>query len=602
VHAGRVLAHDVESVRAPSRSAGWARPRFKPSAGSAGEAATPGRTETILLLAVLAVAFVLRIWGGGFGLPNIYHPDEGFEVYRAIRLGTGSFDLERIGKGGYYLLLFVEYVIYFLVLLVQGVVRSVHEFAYFFVADPSPFWRIGRATTACLGTATVFLIWLQGRRMGGSRAGLLGAWFLAFSFQHVTDSHFVTVDVPMAFFTFWAVFLVVEDASSRSRMKPWVFALVAAGAILNKLPAAVLFVPYFLAAFWKGGWRGESGVLSRSTLHPVFLTSAIYVVVNPGIVLHFGSLAADVLQTLFGGVSSQGEYAGVKQETSLWRFYTEAVLSSQGPALLALSLFGAWFGVVRQSRAAILHVSFLVPFFVLIAGASTPHLYYWRYIVPLLPGLCLLAGIALDDLVRRLAPSAGGAMALVTAILLVVEPGLADVRANRRHCRVDTRTLACEWIETNVPAGERVLLEGFSEDASQLLVPLEDLEDNVIAMIFELRKSDPGKARYWEMKLKTREGPFFDLLTVRHFEKWGSLEEYARRGVDVVIVAREKFVPGASDVSKLDPEVVRSRQAFYDELSRSPRASRVASFDASEDGLPGLDLEIWRLGRADPAR
>ena len=33
-----------------------------------------------LLIGVMFVGFVLRVWGISFGLPNLYHEDEGFEV------------------------------------------------------------------------------------------------------------------------------------------------------------------------------------------------------------------------------------------------------------------------------------------------------------------------------------------------------------------------------------------------------------------------------------------------------------------------------------------------------------------------------------------
>ena len=186
--------------------------------------------EAALLGIVLLVAFLVRLWGAYFGLPHVYHPDEGFEVYRALRLGMGGFDFERVAKGGYYFLLFAEYGVYFVLLFVTGANSSVQGFAEHFVADPGAFWRIGRTTTVFLGTFTVGLVWWQGRRMGSSRAGLLAALFLALSFRHVVDSHYVTVDVPMTLFAFWAIAMIVEDVSGRGRLRTWPFALVAASA------------------------------------------------------------------------------------------------------------------------------------------------------------------------------------------------------------------------------------------------------------------------------------------------------------------------------------------------------------------------------------
>ncbi len=62
--------------------------------------------STAVLIAILLAAFVLRVWGASFGLPFVYHPDEGFEVNRALQLGTGEFDFNffRMVKGGYFYL------------------------------------------------------------------------------------------------------------------------------------------------------------------------------------------------------------------------------------------------------------------------------------------------------------------------------------------------------------------------------------------------------------------------------------------------------------------------------------------------------------------
>ena len=95
------------------------------------------RGELTLLGVILFVALLMRLWGGSFGLPHIYHSDEGFEVYRALRLGTGEMDVDRIAKGGYYLLLFAEYLVYFVWMFITRAVTGLEDFASSFVRDPS---------------------------------------------------------------------------------------------------------------------------------------------------------------------------------------------------------------------------------------------------------------------------------------------------------------------------------------------------------------------------------------------------------------------------------------------------------------------------------
>jgi hypothetical protein len=433
--------------------------------------------------------------------------------------------------------------------------------------------------------------------MGSTRAGLIGAAFLAFSFQHVADSHYVTVDVPMTLFAFWAIILVVEDLSGRSRLRVWPFAPIAAYAILCKLPAFVIFVPFLLAAWLRGGLRGPEGLISRKTAALGGATIAIYCVANPGVVLEFGRFATSIFAVFTPASDGGAHYAGVEQKTNLWAFYGQALLHSQGPALLALAVIGAVIGVARRSQGVILHLAFIVPFFFLIAAASTAHLYYPRYIVPMLPGLCLIAGLALDDLVQRIqrAPRPAGILAAAIALLIVIEPGLAAATWSHRLTRTDTRTQAAQWVESNVEHRARVLLEGFPEEAAQLAVPLRNTKKNIRDMVEELRSRDPGKATYWEMRADLQDKPMYDLVTVRHFQEWGGLDEYVGDGVEYVVLRREFFVPGERSASKSDEDVVTSRYRFYVDLVAHQNAERVAFFTASEYGDPGYDIEIWRL-------
>lgn len=554
-------------------------------------------TQFAVLAVILSVALALRIAGAYFGLPHVYHPDEGFEVYRALRLGMGGFDFERVAKGGYYLLLFLEYGVLFVVQLATGAVSGVGDFARSFVENPSIFWKVGRVTTAILGTATVFLVWFQGQRFGGVRVGLLAAWFLATSFQHVVDSHTITVDVPMTLFTFASIVLVAEDASGRSRLRGWLFAAVAAYAIMNKLPAVVLFVPYFLGAFFRGGFRGKDGILSRATIVPAILTAVFYVAANPGFIVQFREMIQLVLHTVGGATEKSEEYGAVPLGENLWTFYGKTLVRSQGPAVIALAVWGAVLAVAKRRREAILHLSFMLPFFALISGTSSSHLYYGRYVLPILPGLCLLAAYALDDLFSRtrLPGRFAGALLATLAVLLVLEPAFASIRWDQRLRRIDTRTLASQWIETNVTPGARILLEGFPEETAQLAIPLADSKPHVTAMIERLRATDPGKAKFWEVKLGAWREPSYDLVTIRHFEDWITLGATRDRGVEWIVLRREYFAPGERHETKFGHSTLETRYAFHRELTEADDAKLVAEFDADTNGAPGYDMEIWRL-------
>jgi len=256
----------------------------------------------------------------------------------------------------------------------------------------------------------------------------------------------------------------------------------------------------------------------------------------------------------------------------------------------------------QRRKEILLHLSFAVLFFLLIAGSSSQHLYYPRYILPILPALCLAAGYALDQLLECLHLSRKGSvrLAVLLGLLFAAEPILASVRWDSRLVRPDTRTLAVEWIERNVPSGRRILLEGFPEETAQLSIPLQNVPENIQPMIDRLSSTDPGKAKFWELKLSAAQGAAYDLVTIRSFEDWCTLDQALHQGIQWVVLRREFFAPDAIP-TRYARSTWETRASFYQDLLRSPQAHKRATFDADLKGAPGYDLEIWEMVTAPAA-
>ncbi len=203
--------------------------------------------STAVLVAILLVAFGLRVWGASFGLPFVYHPDEGFEVNRALQLGTGEFDfnLFRMLKGGYFYLLFVEFGFLFVILKVLGFVSSTNDFAMWFIRDPSIFYLTGRVTTGVIGTIAVYLLYRIGARVHSARAGLIAAALLASNVFQVVHSHYITVDIPLTCLCLAGLLFIVRIDQSGSTTDYIGACLFAALATITKLPGVLLVIPLF---------------------------------------------------------------------------------------------------------------------------------------------------------------------------------------------------------------------------------------------------------------------------------------------------------------------------------------------------------------------
>ena len=566
-------------------------------------------TAVVLLLAVVALGAALRFYGLGSGLPHVVGPDEGFEIHRALKLGAGEIDLERTAKGGFFYLLFLEYGAYFVWLRLTGAITGAQEFAESFALDITPFWMIARVTHVATALLLVLATYSVGRRAYGRLPGLVAAAATSFSVLLVSHSQYVGVDLPMTLLAVVCFGFVLEHARGDRAARPVIVGLLLGAATMTKLPGVVLVVPIAIAELARRRALPKSGHSSVRVLGVTSVVAlAVFAIGNPGFVLAFPDFLDKILGVLSGGPGATEEvYRAAGSGTNLWLFYGRALRSALGTALFGLSLFGVFWAIAVRRTTDLLILAFVVPFYVLIAGAQTSHLFYPRYVIPLVPFLALLAGRALGALLD-LAPfgrtGRSAAMALCAGLLLA--PLIVDsVRWSSTRGREDSRVYARRWMEANVPAESSVFLLGnpVVDTAPNLSLPLRASAANLERLAEELRnEGSPAKAQVLELRNRRGVGRPFDLHTARHFDELAPLEVWERAGVEYFALLREDFEHEALRRDAKHPRpVLDSRLRLYEGLLESGRAERVFSADPNADGLQGPAIEIFRLLPVEPA-
>jgi hypothetical protein len=92
---------------------------------------------------------------------------------------------------------------------------------------------------------------------------------------------------------------------------------------------------------------------------------------------------------------------------------------------------------------------------------ATRH-YFARYVLPLVPFLALFAAdavVALASWLRSRMHLGRQCIIVVLAVVIVAQPLAWSVRHGVLLTRTDSRTLAKEWIEANIPPGARFALD-----------------------------------------------------------------------------------------------------------------------------------------------
>jgi len=551
------------------------------------------------LFVICLGGLVLRLWHIGFELPNIYTGFEQHEVMRAVRLGMGNFDFDRIGKGGYFYLLFVEYGVFFVILKLMGIVQSAQDFAVYFLRDPSPFWVIGRATTAVVGTVSVALIYCLGKKLFDWRVGLLAALFLAVNPLHIKYSHYAGVDIPMILLAIVSLYMMIVLLET-GRVKHYLVAGLLVGlAATSKFSSILLALSLLLAH----GLRlreegvGRSGWLDRRIWLAFLAMGGIYIAANPGVIVTFSSFLEMVrgLISPSQAVEESDLLVEAARRPNLWLFYlkqmTQALGVPLGIAVAAGFLRSCW----KPTHGEKLILLFCVTLYIAI---STSQFEEWRdrYALPLLPFGMLLAARVLTEVGKQCARRECTARVVLGALVLLtaVPMGALGVAQAQDFARLDVRTLARHWVETHIPLGAKILLHGDSIVATKRLVQIQNLPENLLALAKQQQTDASGKATYLTKKAMAQQGPAYDLVAFDFRQAvWEPLDAYRAQGIAYIILHTEVF--GGLDTMEEQGLRAASRGRFYRELQQGAGVRLLRRFDPEALHVHGPHIEIYQI-------
>lgn len=409
------------------------------------------RKATLSLAAILAVAAGLRFFALGAGIPFAVGVDEPEIINRVvIMMRTGDYNPH-----------FFDYPsLYIYVQLAVAVARYIvgamgGEWSSLGQVGPDDFFLWGRAVSALTGTATVLLVYLIGVRWG-TRTALLGAGLMAVMPLHVRESHFVLTDVPMTFFVALACLLALR-AHERQQTAAFALAGAAAGlAAATKYPGGLALMLPLVALWMTPGTRPSRVAAALAVVGAsaaAFLVAAPYTFLDlPGFLNGFGHLTSS--------------YTGAPSPEPGWLIYFKHLRNSlRWPALL-LVLGGAVLAIVRSVRGPgrvrwTLLVAFPVLYFWFVSRQS---LIFGRYLLPIVPFVCLLAAAAVVSgvsLLRRFSIPRALRTALITALTVAVllPSAIASIGFNRTMARQGTAALAYEWLMQHAPKGSAIVIE-----------------------------------------------------------------------------------------------------------------------------------------------
>ena len=424
------------------------------------------KSVTAALFTILLAGLMIRICDIDFGLPSLYDPDEPIFVLRALKilrdrdLNPGWFG--HPGTTTIYMLSMM-YALIYAVGRMLGIFSDAGGFADYIRADSSLLYLSGRLLILVFAIASLYVIFVIGRRIFGRWVGILGAALLAISPVHVHYSQLIRTDVQLGFLALLTVLFSLR-ISEYGRWRDYALAGVMIGlSIATKWPGVVLLLVVIAAHY-------SSVRLSKQRLDEAFskllLAGALALLslflVSPFIFLDFATVLQDVArESHTNHLSANGHgFLG-----NLWWYLTVPIVSSTSGVGLLLALFGIAYSCYRDTRHSVVLLAFPLAFILFIPALA---LRWERWIVPILPFVGLYAAAGIFALAK-----VGGSMvhrysreaAVVSGVLLTMAiaiPLASNIKARATELRNDTRAATGAWLLKNIPKGSRLLMEAYT--------------------------------------------------------------------------------------------------------------------------------------------
>lgn len=450
------------------------------------------------LLAILALALLLRIIGLSWGLPGgvrpeALHPDEAYalDCLDEIRLSAGDLNPNGAhieGAFNYYLWWLVTKPAVHAARAVRPLDRRESR-AVALVA--------GRLLTAAFDLCSIALLFVLGREISGNPApGLVAALLLAVAPGEVILGHYMRAHILANTWTVLALLMgwrILSGALSRRGYA--LFGAILGLAAATRYPMGLLAILLYLPAFLSR--RGRVPASAANVALATLCAAIAFFCGDPYLWLDWSDAATHLERT--GTHARWSEFGGWKllDFGRPWVYLSDLIPHAFTPPLAALVyaallhrllLLGrdpAW----RWSLTVLLFSGLYV--FLMSKGYSEPE--FVRAALPLVPVGCLLVALSWDALLRRFDGRGRRLLWIIGGLFVTFEPLRYSLGYDLMMTREDTRLQAGAWVEAHIPSWEKI---GLSRPPWFFTPPLGEARAWCL-MPAELSGLQTCTVRYW---------------------------------------------------------------------------------------------------------
>lgn len=554
-----------------------------------------------LLIVVIVLALALRLDGSRYRM----YQDETIYIFQTM--SVGQLDLAEVHVGIAPILLFGFYALVYGLGYLLGLFRSVQDFLAVYYTDMYTFFLLGRVAEAIMGTLSVLVLYLLGKKMWNRRVGLIAAFFMSISYVDVNVSQIARGQAFATFFiiaSFYFIYQVYERGWGRDYLLAVFFGGLA-GAI--RIMSLYLLMPLVVAHFARGNHLKSFKSFSRSLLQIVGASLGMIgfmFLSNPDNWFHPQRMIEHPLSILgmVGVVSKESVTIGSYRLSPIY-YLTEGLPMAYGWVMVIIVGAGFIYALLHwKDRRNWIILSGALSYLIVVSKGSIAS---FRYLFPSSFLFLLLGSVFVIGSSERIKVSSARRSAILcfSLLLIGIQPVWYVLQKNRIRIAPRTQVISAEWIFQNVPHGAVVAADSMGELGPDLKkFPVIDYEifnlsDQELIELYRKRiASEPGGSRVLKSFIENPPYPRYRIFNLGTRELV-DLEMLKREKVEYVVTSsRVRELVSEQHIKAKFPDIYQSRRGLYSWLKEN--GELIKSF-SPDSGIVGPTINIYRLRSPD---
>ena len=402
----------------------------------------------------------MRVLGIGYGLPDISHPDEARVILDTLSMGHR---LSLLPERPDYALLYRYFLLllfglYFLAGCVFGVFTNSLDFALHFIINPSNIYLLARFVSILFGVGLgVTAYFISKKIFKKEEIGIMAMVFVLFEFQLLQHSQWAIYPIVLCFFTlpaFYYMFKLLED----NKLKYFVLSGISCGIAISVQNQGIYLLPsLFLTLFlnYKKYRKEVNFSISLKRWGMVLLCLLFFSLL--GNFYWFFIFKKSLIKTLeLMGVTKVGFSSAAPYKYNFFSMFFWFIneLIRQDFILGFLMAAGIFYAIYKHTYYDLV---FLISIFVYLSSVSSWGFRLIHDVISLMPIICIFASRFLFEMTQNIFRKKYHYAIISSLVVLPLVKDSLSVDIKKLH--KDTRQIARDWIEKNIPKGSRIAVD-----------------------------------------------------------------------------------------------------------------------------------------------